>query len=121
MRAPATSLAALSGAHPLLVQARSIILRPRETWPTIAKEDSTTASLLTGYIAPLAAIGPVASLIGSTLLGVRLPYGGSYRVPLGSALVSALIQYALAIGTVFAIASIIEDLDRNIAEKLMPA
>ncbi|MEP6573517.1 MAG: Yip1 family protein [Gemmatimonadota bacterium] len=110
MRAPATSLAALPGAQSLLAQARSIILRPRETWPEIAKEDSTTASLLTGYIAPLAAIGPVAGLIGSTLLGVRLPFGGSYRVPFGSALVSAVMQYALAIGAVFAMAWIIDAL-----------
>jgi len=51
----------------LVARAKSILTTPKTEWPVIATEASDTASLYTGYIAPLAAIGPVALLISMTV------------------------------------------------------
>lgn len=69
--------------------------------------------LYAGYIAPLAAIGPLASLIGMSVLGVRLPFGGTYRVPFGSAVVSAAVHYATALVATYVLALIIDALAPN--------
>ena len=46
---------------------------PKTEWPAIAAEASDTASLYAGYIAPLAAIGPVALLISMTVMIGGMP------------------------------------------------
>ncbi len=94
----------------LVARAQAILLRPRVEWPVIAEEQATTASLYAGYIAPLAAIPPLAGLIGMSVFGLQLPYGGSYRTPLGAAITSAVVQYLLGLVMVYLLARIIEAL-----------
>src|SRR6266704_1281620 len=48
----------------LLERAKNILLKPNAEWPVIAAETTSTGKLYTGYIVPLAAIGPIASIIG---------------------------------------------------------
>ena len=45
-------------------RATNISLRPQLEWPVIAAEPVSFAGLFMGYIAPLAAIGPIALVIG---------------------------------------------------------
>src|SRR5258707_10703118 len=45
----------------LVERAKNILLQPKTEWPVIAAEQATTGSLYTGYVIPLALIGPVAS------------------------------------------------------------
>ncbi|MDQ6829066.1 MAG: YIP1 family protein [Gemmatimonadota bacterium] len=96
--------------RPIVARAQAILLHPQSEWPVIDAEPATVASLYSGYIAPLAAIAPVASLIGMSVFGIRLPFGGAYRVPLGSAIVGAIVQYVLALGGTFVLALIIDAL-----------
>ena len=63
----------------LVERARRIVMQPREEWPVIAAETATVRDLYTGYIMPLAAIGPAASFIGLSVLGIRLPFAGTIR------------------------------------------
>jgi Yip1 domain len=48
---------------------KNIPMSPKTEWPTIAGEATTTQALYTGYIMILAAIGPIAMLLRSTLTG----------------------------------------------------
>jgi len=82
-------------------RSKGIILHPKQEWQSIAAEPTSTGALYGGYIVPPAAIGPVATLIGTAVFGISLPLVGTYRVPLGAAAGYAVVQYVGAlIGTV---------------------
>lgn len=76
---------------------KNICLTPTNEWPVIAGETATTGGLITGYVAPLAAIGAVAGFIGGSLVGRSLPFVGFYRVPLMTGLVAAVFTFVMAI------------------------
>jgi hypothetical protein len=60
---------------------------------------------------PLAAVGPLAQVLGSSVLGVRLPFGGAvYRAPLGRAVIAALVSYAFLLVGVYVLGLIIDAL-----------
>lgn len=94
----------------LIQRVTNISLNPRTEWEVIAPEATSTGSLLRSYIAPLAAIGPAASFVGLSLLGVGLPLVGTYRIPIAAGLTSALIQYVLALVSIFLVAMLINAL-----------
>lgn len=89
---------------------KNLLLQPAQEWAVVDKESGTAADLYTAYIIPLAAIGPVASVIGWSLLGIRLPLGGSYRVPLLNAIGYAVTAYVLALVGTYVLALIIDGL-----------
>lgn len=95
---------------PLMERAKNILFQPKQEWPVIDGEKTTTGGLYTGYIIPLAAIGPAASLIGWSVIGARVPFVGTIRVPFMSGLKAALIQYAGALAGIFVLALIIDAL-----------
>lgn len=81
-------------------RAKSIILTPNDEWPKIEAETKTKQEVLIGYVLPLVAIGPVASLIGSQVFGYGA-FGFSYRPPLVASLVTAVVTFAISVGMVF--------------------
>ncbi len=89
---------------------KGILLRPKEEWQTIAGETTSIADLYKNYIILLAAIGPVASFIGMSLIGVSLPMGGAYRVSIITGIMSAIIRYILTLASVYILALIIDAL-----------
>ncbi len=107
--APA-SPAATPHANSLVERVKAILLTPATEWPVIEQEQATVGGLYTGYIAPLAAIAPIAGLIGMSVFGMRLPLLGTYRMPIGSALMSAIVHYVLALVSVYVLALIIDAL-----------
>lgn len=94
----------------LIERAKNILLQPAREWEVIAKEPADTAGLYTGYVLPLAAVGPVASFIGMAFIGVSLPFAGTFRVPLGAALGHSVVSYVLTLVGVFVLALIINAL-----------
>jgi len=56
----------------LVDRVKNILLTPKTEWPVIAAETTSTADLLKGYVAPLAAIPAICGFIGGSLIG----YGG---------------------------------------------
>jgi hypothetical protein len=89
---------------------KRILLSPKEEWPVIDAEQTSVAGLYTGYIIPLAAIGPIASIIGWTAFGMQVPFAGSYRLPIGFAVRNAALQYVGTLVGVFVLALIIDAL-----------
>lgn len=89
----------------LIERVKNILLQPKKEWPVIDRESTDTASLYTGYIMPLAAIGPVAGAIGMSMFGIM-----GMRLPLGATLVHAVVSYGLALAMVYVMALIINAL-----------
>jgi Mn2+/Fe2+ NRAMP family transporter len=94
----------------IMERIKGILLRPKEEWQTIAGETTPIPELYKNYIILLAAIGPVASFIGMSLIGVSLPVGGAYRVSIITGIMSAVVQYVLTLVGVYILALIINTL-----------
>ena len=75
------------------------------------RESTTPGALSAGYIAPLAAIGPIAGVIGFSVFWYRVPFTGAvWRVPIGTALAGAVVRYVLTLISVYVLALIIDAL-----------
>lgn len=94
----------------LLTRVKGILLQPKSEWQVVDGEATTAAKLYMGYIIPLSAIPPIASFIGMSVFGIGMPFMGTYRVPMGPALTSAITQYILGLAGIFALALIIDAL-----------
>ena len=92
----------------LVERVKNIILKPKQEWNVIDTEAAQTIDLYKSYVIPLAAIGPIAALIGTTLIGISLPGVGTYRVPLGSAIGQMIVVYILSLIGVYVMALIID-------------
>jgi hypothetical protein len=102
------------GSVALVDRAQAILLRPRETWPVIDAEQTTTSSLYTSYIMPLAAIGPIANVIGTLVFGP--PSFGGFTAPrqsVGGAIVAGVISWLVGLAFVYVLAIIIDMLAPN--------
>src|ERR671910_1287587 len=97
-------------ARNLVDRVKRILLSPKTGWDVIDAEQITASDLYTRYIMPLAAIGPIANLIGSTVFGITIPFVGTYRVPIGSAITQAIVSYVLALAGIYVLALIIDAL-----------
>jgi hypothetical protein len=87
----------------LVSRVKGILVNPRQEWAAIDNEPLNVAQLVTGYIIPLAAIGPVASVIGWSLFG----FGGLFRLSIGYAVSFAITMFILSIVGVFVCAWVI--------------
>jgi hypothetical protein len=94
----------------LVDRVKNILLTPRTEWEVIDAEPTTVADLYKGYVIPLAAIGPIAQAIGSSVFGYTVPFIGSYRTPVGSAIIGAVVSYVLTLVGVYVLALIIDAL-----------
>jgi Yip1-like protein len=94
----------------LMERAKNIVLQPKTEWPVIDAEQTTTGALYTGYIIPLAAIGPIARIIGWSVFGMSLPFVGTFRIPIGYAVRTAVITYVASLIGTFVLALIIDAL-----------
>jgi hypothetical protein len=79
----------------ILERARDIILNPRVTWQAVKEETVELKQLFVNYAAPLALIPVVSSLIGMTIIGIRMPAGSVIRAPFIGALFGGLVGYIL--------------------------
>jgi hypothetical protein len=89
----------------LVARARKMLSAPKDEWPVIARESTSTAELYTGYVAPLAAIAPVAAVLGNLLFGGPLSFNKS--------IVVAIVRFAISLLSVYVIG--------RIAAKIAPA
>lgn len=94
----------------LVQRAKQILLSPRTEWPVIDAEVTSPAELYKSYIVPLAAIGPIAQIIGYSVFGMTVPFMGTYRVPIGSAITSGMVGFVLTLAGTYVLALIIDGL-----------
>jgi hypothetical protein len=94
----------------LVDRVKRLLLQPKEEWQVIDQESVDVVDLYKSYIAPLAAIGPLCSAIGMSMVGTSLAGVGTFRVSFGSALVQSVVLFGLMLGGVYVIALIIDAL-----------
>ena len=94
----------------LIARVKAIILTPAKEWLAIDAEASSQRAIYIQYVAPLAAIGAIAGFIGRSIVGVSIPFLGTYRTPFFSGLVMALVMYALTLLSVFVLALLVDAL-----------
>jgi len=93
----------------LVERAKNILLTPAKEWDVIKGEQLTIMDMFTKYAMILAAIPAIAGFIGYSVIGISYGFG-TFRVPIGTALVWAILQYILSLGGVFLIAFIMDAL-----------
>lgn len=81
-------------------RAKNILIQPKEEWVRIDAEPATVSGLFISYAMILAAIGPVASIVGQSLLGL----------PIGYSIAMAVVKYIVSLLVVFVTALIIDAL-----------
>ena len=91
----------------LVERVKKILLTPTAEWEVIRNEPHTVVDLFTKYVMILAAIPVVASFVGWSVVGNSFD-GTTYRVPLAAGLANAVITYVLTLGSVYAMALIID-------------
>jgi len=93
----------------LVERAKNILLAPAKEWEVIKGEQLTIVDMFTKYAMILAAIPAAAGFIGYSLIGISYGFG-TFRVPIGTSLVWAIMQYILSLGGAFLVAFIMDAL-----------
>lgn len=91
----------------LIPRVKGILLRPKEEWSVIDGETTSIADVYKSHVLPLAAIGPVATLIHSLVFGYGA-FGISYKPSFMGALSTAVISYLGTLVVVFLLALLID-------------
>jgi hypothetical protein len=99
-------------ANSLINRAKALILTPKDEWPKIAASSESIGDIYRGWVVPLAAIGPVATLIGGLVFGYGA-LGFYYKPTFMGAIGTAVLSYGLALASVYVIALIIDALAPN--------
>ena len=91
----------------LVDRVRNICVSPSTEWPVIEQENTPQGDLVTGYLLPLAAVGAIAGVIGSSLIGIPML---GVRAPFFASLVGACIGILFTVIGCFVIGFIINAL-----------
>jgi hypothetical protein len=95
-------------AHGIFARIKGILLSPSTEWPLIAAEPKTAGEIYMGYVLPLVAIGVVATLLGSTLIGVSVPFIGNVKTGIVAAVLTAVLQFVFAFLIVWLISWLVD-------------
>ncbi len=96
----------------IVERAKAIILKPKEEWPVIDREPTSSGDIFTRYAVPLAAVGPIALLIGSQVFGFGA-FGITYRPSLMSSLSLAVTSFVLGLVGLFVLSFVANKLAPN--------
>jgi len=94
----------------VISRARSTLLTPKTEWPIIAAEPETVGHLYSDYILIMAAIPALVRFVSATLIGIRVPFIGTYRFSIATGLENALLTYVAALLGVYVVAMIVDAL-----------
>jgi hypothetical protein len=87
----------------LVARAKAITMSPKTEWPIIAAETTEPTKVLTGYVVPLALIGPIATLIGTQIFGINA-FIATIRPSLTFSVTTAITSFVLSLVGVFVLA-----------------
>ena len=101
----------------LVARAQAILLKPKEEWVKIKGESTPIAQLFMSYAAILAAIPAIAQFVGYSLIGISIPFVGTYRFGLGTSLLRAIIYYVLILVSAYVVGMVINALAPSFGSK----
>jgi len=81
----------------LVTRAKNILTSPKTEWPVIAGEGTGTGALYAGYVAPLAAIPPIAAIVGNLLFGEDMTFGQSVTIGIVRFVIALVGVYVLGL------------------------
>jgi Yip1 domain len=87
----------------LVERIKGILLQPKSEWPVIEREPGDAGYLFPNYVAIVAAIPPICTFIGTSIIGF-----GNFRIGIGAGLVRAIVAYVLTLIGVFIVAYVID-------------
>ena len=90
------------------VRAHAIMIDPPTEWAKIDAEPGDVVTLLTSYVAPLAAIPALSSFIGACVVGVVVPGVGTVRASILQGFFGAAFGFVTACATVLVLAAVID-------------
>ncbi len=105
----------------LVDRVKNILLTPKTEWPVIEAESSSTGDLMGGYVAPLAGIAVLCGFVGHSIVGMSLPFVGTYRVPIIAGISMAVFSFAMAFVGIFILSLIINALAPTFGGQKDPA
>jgi len=89
---------------------KNILLSPKSEWPVIERESTSIVQLYVGYVLPLAAFAAIMSFIRMSVIGVSMPFGGTFRVSMYDGLTMMIVRLVAALIGVFLIGLLINAL-----------
>jgi hypothetical protein len=92
----------------LIARAKNILLTPKTEWDVIAGETNVPATLVVGYVLPLAALAAIAGFVSSAVIGTSLPFGGHFRMPMTWALAMVIYHLVMSVVACFVVGFIID-------------
>lgn len=93
----------------MIERIKRLMLSPAAEWAAIDAEPMTAKGIFMTWVVPLAAIGPIAGLIGMQVFGLSF-LGVTYRPSLIGSVESALIHYVMLLADVIVLALVIDAL-----------
>lgn len=97
----------------IIERAKEVILKPELAWEKIKSEESSITDIYKNYLAPLAAIGPIALWLKMSVFGITVgiaPFATTVRIPFFAGLVDAIINFCTSLLITFLAALILEKL-----------
>ena len=88
----------------LVARIQAILLKPAETWDLIAAEPASIPAIFTGYVVPLAAVGPVCGVLAALAFG---------HLGLLWAMIGGIVGYVLSLGMTYVMAFVVDVLAPN--------
>lgn len=88
---------------------KAILTDPKNEFARIEAEPMTVGGIMTGWVVPLAAIGPVAQVIGSLTMGISI-LGITYRPSPVFVITTAVVSYVMALVAAYVCALVIDAL-----------
>ncbi|NJD88693.1 MAG: YIP1 family protein [Betaproteobacteria bacterium] len=105
----------------LVDRVKNILLTPKTEWPVIEAESSSTGDLMGGYVAPLAGIAVLCGFVGHSIVGMSMPFVGTYRIPIIAGISMAVFSFAMAFVGIFILSLIINALAPTFGGEKNPA
>ena len=87
----------------LMDRIKGILLQPKSEWGKIDSESGDAGYLISNYVAILAAVAPICTFIGTSIIGI-----GGERVGIGFGLFRAIVVYVLTLIGFFVVGYIID-------------
>jgi hypothetical protein len=94
----------------IIERIKNILMTPKTEWPVIESETTSVAQLYTGYVIPLAGLQACMSFLRMSVIGVGIPFGGTFRAPVLSGLMTAVVTFGFGLLGLFLVGLIINAL-----------
>ncbi len=95
-------------ARGIFARVKAILLSPATEWPVIAAETTSANTIYLRYVAPLVAIGVIATFLGLTIIGISAGPFGRVRTGVIAGLFHLILTFGLSFLMVYLIALLVD-------------